>query len=1034
MKKRWLAILMAVMMAISLLPTAAWAEETTDPGDVTPLAETASVLFVDPTSTNEAPDGSESSPYPSLAAAFAAADHGGTVKLLNNLEMTASVTIENKVTLDLNGKTISVAINPTTEVGMQDASTTTTPATSSAFVVTGNGYFTVKNGKIIGKSGFNNRAIEGSGTCTIALEGLTVSGFSASEHGGGLKVASMDNETYYGQGTVTISKCDFNHNSSGENGGSVYLYAVASVSISGSTFTESSSSDYGGGIYCEMYRSEIDFTKNTVSKNHAASSGGGLYIGGFETTLTFSQNLVEENVAEYRGGGLVLQLYNKDLLPPLYKNDSVCKELTGTIRNNKACWGGGIDHTFHFQIPLKLQNVLITGNTAVRGGGIWACPSSQTEIHSTLGGAIYGNTAKESFTGNLNDVPHPGPETTVTGKGPTVYASGDEIRFETNGTEDKYLSNDGDNENNTISVNRRALGGGLMEWYQDEAIKADTTVTIENRPQGLVNISNYQKKDISFGLHGELGSDHQALARSEARLIIEGNTATKRGGGIATNASIVIGQAADIDVTVEKVWPMGMSADELPSEIVIDLYRIDAEGNQVKLDHDITLNSDNNWRYIFRDLPSMYLDENGREQSYRYTAKEHPVDGWACCSAIAAKSTTSNTDETDENKQNVQYTATLTNSPGGALTVTKEVTGSGDKNKSFTFTVTAKKDNDPITSIYGGMTFNEKGTATFTLKDGESVTTSLPTGTSYTVKETDNEGYRVTMTNDTGTIEQGKTIGCVFTNHRSSGGGGGSSRPTLNTEDHFGYIIGYPVDYYTGEPTTDQTKKPVRPQGEITRAEVATIFFRMLTDESRTEYWSQESGYRDVAQGQWFNAAVSTLSKAGIISGYPDGSFRPNGSITRAEFATIAVRFFDVQYDGAHLFPDIDGHWAQDYIDQAGSAGLVNGYPDGTFGPDRSITRAEAVTLVNRTLDRHPDPAHFLSDMLVWPDNMDTSKWYYADMQEATNSHQYEMKTASDGTKYEVWTKMLPIRDWEAFEKAWSDAGSATNPGEVVNK
>lgn len=283
-------------------------------------------------------------------------------------------------------------------------------------------------------------------------------------------------------------------------------------------------------------------------------------------------------------------------------------------------------------------------------------------------------------------------------------------------------------------------------------------------------------------------------------------------------------------------------------------------------------------------------------------------------------------------------------------------------------------------------------------------------------------------------VSRNITLYAVWRSSGGGGGGGGSSRPTLNTEDHFGYIIGYPVDYFTGEPTTDQTKKPVRPQGEITRAEVATIFFRMLTDESRTQYWSQESGYSDVAQGQWFNAAVSTLSKAGIISGYPDGSFRPNGSITRAEFATIAVRFFDVQYDGAHLFPDIDGHWAQDYIDQAGSAGLVNGYPDGTFGPDRSITRAEAVTLVNRTLDRHPDPEHFLKDMLVWPDNRDTTAWYYADMQEATNSHQYEMKTDSDKTKYEVWTKMLPIRDWEAFEKAWSDAGSASNPGEVVNK
>ena len=268
----------------------------------------------------------------------------------------------------------------------------------------------------------------------------------------------------------------------------------------------------------------------------------------------------------------------------------------------------------------------------------------------------------------------------------------------------------------------------------------------------------------------------------------------------------------------------------------------------------------------------------------------------------------------------------------------------------------------------------------------------------------------------------------------SGGGGGGGNKPALNKEDHFGYIIGYPVDYFTGEPTTDQTKKPVRPQGNITRAEVATIFFRMLTDESRTEFWSQTNDYSDVKQGQWFNPAISTLSNAGIISGYPDGSFKPNGFITRAEFATIAVRFFDVQYDGKDLFPDISTHWAKDYINQAGSAGLVNGYPDGTFGPNKNITRAEAVTLVNRTLDRHPDQEHFLKDMLVWPDNMDTTKWYYADMQEATNSHEYEMKTASDGTKYEIWTKMLPIRDWEAFEKAWSDANSATNPGEVVNK
>ena len=348
-------------------------------------------------------------------------------------------------------------------------------------------------------------------------------------------------------------------------------------------------------------------------------------------------------------------------------------------------------------------------------------------------------------------------------------------------------------------------------------------------------------------------------------------------------------------------------------------------------------------------------------------------------------------------------------------------------------------------TIYGTLKYTKAndGTEKFTLTLGQDIKLGDKVTLSYYEKLTDyssSTGTHYVYTNNSAALTpMGSQTDLAFPMPSlsytvSGGGGGGGNKPVLNKEDHFGYIIGYPVDYFTGEPTTDQTKKPVRPQGNITRAEVATIFFRMLTDESRTEFWSQTNDYSDVKQGQWFNPAISTLSNAGIISGYPDGSFKPNGFITRAEFATIAVRFFDVQYDGKDLFPDISTHWAKDYINQAGSAGLVNGYPDGTFGPNKNITRAEAVTLVNRTLDRHPDQEHFLKDMLVWPDNMDTTKWYYADMQEATNSHEYEMKTASDGTKYEIWTKMLPIRDWEAFEKAWSDANSATNPGEVVNK
>lgn len=318
------------------------------------------------------------------------------------------------------------------------------------------------------------------------------------------------------------------------------------------------------------------------------------------------------------------------------------------------------------------------------------------------------------------------------------------------------------------------------------------------------------------------------------------------------------------------------------------------------------------------------------------------------------------------------------------------------------------------------------------LKYNLSLTSKRTAAGTYEVPTNESATLAYTSANQSGGTVDFNEPTVSYTVKSSSGSHSGGSRPSLNTKDHYGYIIGYPVDYYTGQPTTDQTKKPVRPEGKITRAEVATIYFRMLTDESRTKFWSQSNSYSDVKTGDWFNNAVSTLSNAGIIAGYEDGSFRPNGYITRAEFATIAARFFDVTYNGKDLFPDISGHWAKDYINQAANKGFVNGYEDGTFKPDRNITRAEAVTLVNRTLDRHPDKNHFTKDMLVWPDNMDQTKWYYADMQEATNSHTYQMKENSDKTKYENWTKTLPIRNWEALEKAWSNANSSQGNGNVV--
>ena len=250
---------------------------------------------------------------------------------------------------------------------------------------------------------------------------------------------------------------------------------------------------------------------------------------------------------------------------------------------------------------------------------------------------------------------------------------------------------------------------------------------------------------------------------------------------------------------------------------------------------------------------------------------------------------------------------------------------------------------------------------------------------------------------------------------RSSGGSGGSNRPKppvveipddvptgLNGKDHYAYIIGY-------------GNNDVRPQNNITRAEVATIFFRLLTDETREANMTKSNSYNDVKDGDWFCCAVSTLSKMGIIKGYEDGSFKPNDPISRAEFAAIAARFDPDGDKTPATFADVTSHWAKDEISIAANHGWIKGYEDGSFKPDQKITRAETMTLVNRVLNRLPETKDDLhKDMKTWVDNMDETAWYYLAVQEATNSHYFKNKTS---TKFEQWTDLRDTRDWSELEK-----------------
>ena len=371
-----------------------------------------------------------------------------------------------------------------------------------------------------------------------------------------------------------------------------------------------------------------------------------------------------------------------------------------------------------------------------------------------------------------------------------------------------------------------------------------------------------------------------------------------------------------------------------------------------------------------------------------------------------------------------------TNTPGtdNAKTFTGTVTlKTGDTKKAFTFSTKEATDNvlKPYTH-YAVYISEDKGNLSKVTYDTTKYILDFATGENSEVLP---NSIHIWTGEDIAEGEEGKeptpvegttiTFKNIYTYKRhhssgDSGNGGGKKeeKPTveikdddalgLNNTDHFAYIVGYG----NGE---------VRPQNSITRAEVAAIFFRLLEDDVRDANYTRQNKFTDVSNDAWYCSAVSTLSAMGIISGYPDATFRPNASITRAEFAAIATRF-DVNGDKTPAsFNDIADHWAKDEIAVAANNGWVNGYEDGSFRPQNKITRAETMSLVNRVLNRKPETAEdLLENMTKWTDNADTNAWYYLAVQEATNSHYYEYK---ENSQYEKWTELRETRDWSELDK-----------------
>ncbi len=554
-----------------------------------------------------------------------------------------------------------------------------------------------------------------------------------------------------------------------------------------------------------------------------------------------------------------------------------------------------------------------------------------------------------------------------------------------------------------------SVTGGSMYW-DDSEYTVTVTVSDLDKDGTLEAVATYQKDGTSHSYH-----DHAMLFTNTFTPDPEpepqpGLTVTKT----ADTGSIEVGETVTYTVTVantgevalhnvtitDTLWGQGVDTAVIggtPVDVSSGSYTI----GSLAINARVTI------------VYNYTADRGDEGDTISNTATARAEDG------TTDRDTQTVTVEEDETGNGGDPVIPPTPSTG-TLRIQKTVSGTGaDADGSFQFLITLSR---MITGSYDGVWFDD-GAAVVTIQAGQTLTiTGLPYGVRYTVAELDSGDYTVTAENETGTIGTPNRI-VRFHNHLDAPAENvpDDTPEDLNTEDHIAYLIGFP----------DGT---IRPEEDITRAEVATIFFRLLTDEARTQYWSQTSPYPDVDSGDWYNNAVSTLTNMGIMEGKDDGAFHPLDAITKAEFATIAVRFFDhtAEYREG-TFADVDAAvWYADYVQAASDVGLIEGNGSGYFEPMRYITRAEAATIVNRTLGRVPHEDHLLpwAEMITWPDNADMQAWYYEAMQEATNSHDYSW-TTEDGERVEQWTGKLDERDWAALEREWSNANSAPG-GEIM--
>ena len=991
MNKRIIASILTVIMLMTMLPTAAFAAdgESTETGDsTTPEA----AIYLDQQHGADDNDGlSKTTAVKTIEKANELANE----KNINDICLSSFYKVTGTETWDLGGKTLHRYGLGGYMIELADASASLTlsnividgaectvdaahAAETDSIIKAANGGTIVLNSGAILQ---NNKAAQfGSGILAnnrvnITMEDGAIIRNNTNrnyELGGGILIGNSS--------TFTMNGGEISGNTA-NGGGGVAIIGSTMVMNNGtisnnSTYRTSGQGSYGAGVYVADYANSsggdtlftatpasFEMNGGKITENKALDYGGGVFLYD-ATNVTISGGTISENKAS-QGGGVYLW------------PTSAAKQTDGSIENNVANAGGGV----------------CGGTYTMTGGVIKDNNNSLTEEArlSTRGDGVYVGTAF-----NLGD------DAEISTNNDVYLVKGSSIP-----KEGRYI--------NVISQYTGASTAKPIQIHSEDR-------TVENTEIGT------QLVRYTTDAGGET-----AAATADADGIFV--PSWKMPEGLAIGQSKAAGKTDWMTyVPAVKIQYQWVSTDN---------------------PNDVTPPAND---YIRTGRAYTAKAQQNSHQGYTF-------DGWytdTTCTVPYVNGTVLNTDTVLYGRWKAEH---------GNLSVAKTVAGNnGDTSKAFNFTVTLG--DTGINGTFGEMTFAD-GVATFVLKHGESKTAvGLPAGITYTVTEAeaDKDGYTTTSVNASGSIIKDDTAAVTFTNTRNSSSSHHSTRYTLhyesnggtaykderyssgtkvtldktptresytftgwyadkeltqkissikmtsdktvyagweatgvpdklNGDDHFAYVIGYPDG-------------KVYPKGNISRAETATIFFRLLKADIRDGNLTADNGFSDVANGQWHNKAISTMAKLGIVKGRRADSFDPDASITRAEFAAICARFNTKPVENNGSFSDISGHWAENEIERAAAFGWISGYPDGTFHPDARITRAEAMTMINRVLCRMPQSeSDLLDSMVTWPDNK-PSDWHYLAVQEATNSHDFNRQ----GEVGESWTKLTSVPDWKQYQ------------------